>query len=131
MSDSQVDIAIAGAGLAGRTLAILLARTGLRCVLIDTTPLMISAPTRVDPRALAITDVQVEARSITSPAAIERVTFNGQIPTGRDCFPRDGEQPFRNLPETEWTADICFFGFRRSMILPIGYVIATLVNNVI
>lgn len=56
MSNTQTDIAIAGAGLAGRTLAMLLAQTGLHCVLIDTTPLMTGAqPSRVDPRALAIT----------------------------------------------------------------------------
>lgn len=56
MSGAQFDVAIAGAGLAGRTLAILLARTGIRCVLIDTTPVLSASPSnRVDPRALAIT----------------------------------------------------------------------------
>lgn len=56
MKDHQTDVVIAGAGLAGRTLANLLCRNGVRCIVIDTGSNLPSATDKApDPRALAIT----------------------------------------------------------------------------
>jgi 2-octaprenylphenol hydroxylase len=56
MGTMETDVLIAGAGLAGCTLAGLLSRAGLTCVLVDPRPFPGSRPDdRADPRALAIT----------------------------------------------------------------------------
>lgn len=56
MNRHRTEVAIAGAGLAGRTLANLLCRNGIHCVLIDTGAKPPGDPGQAaDPRALAIT----------------------------------------------------------------------------
>ncbi|MEX2352844.1 MAG: FAD-dependent monooxygenase, partial [Gammaproteobacteria bacterium] len=56
MSEYNTEVVIAGAGLAGATLANLLSRNGIRCVVVDTAgPGQPGTPVPPVPRALSIT----------------------------------------------------------------------------
>lgn len=55
MSEYNTDVVITGSGVAGATLANLLCRNGIRCIVIDAAKSVASHRSDIDPRALSIT----------------------------------------------------------------------------
>lgn len=102
MSNYQTDVAIAGAGLAGRTLANLLCRNGIRCIIIDTGTNLTSATGNTpDPRALAITPA--------SSAILASINIWQRLPADQiGCFEQMQVWDERSGAEVRFdSADIC------------------------